>query len=237
MFDADLNYVGCNKTAQSIFPQLADCYIDYPIRNIPELEDVLGALPKDDKEYITTFTVGERHYECRFNKRNYNRRQHSYMLELLDDTYKWKHINYLSDNNTELEQTVREKNAELIKKQEAIEELYVQTVTALSDAVDAKDRYTSGHSKRVAEYAGMLAKRMGLSEEEQKEIYRAGLLHDIGKIRIPVEIINKAGKLTDEEYQEIVDFAVDLGVENAFVQEGETADESFIPDFEILEGV
>ncbi len=44
-------------------------------------------------------------------------------------------------------------------------------------------------------------------------------------------------KLTDEEYQEIVDFAVELGVENAFVQEGETADESFIPDFETLEGV
>ena len=122
------------------------------------------------------------------------------MLELIEDTTKWKHINYLSDNNTELEQTVREQNAELIKKQEAIEEIFLQTVTALSEAVDAKDRYTSGHSKRVAEYARMLSKRMGMSEEEQDEIYRAGLLHDIGKIRIPVEIINKAGKLTDEEY-------------------------------------
>ena len=44
-------------------------------------------------------------------------------------------------------------------------------------------------------------------------------------------------KLTDEEYQEIIDFALDLGVENAYIQEGETADESFIPDFEVLEGV
>lgn len=78
--------------------------------------------------------------------------------------------------------------------------VFVQTVTALSEAVDAKDRYTSGHSKRVAEYSRMIAARMGKSRKEQAEIYRAGLLHDIGKIRIPVEIINKAGKLSDEEY-------------------------------------
>ena len=70
----------------------------------------------------------------------------------------------------------------------------------MSEAVDAKDRYTSGHSKRVAEYARMIAARMGKSKEEQEEIYRAGLLHDVGKIRVPVEIINKTGKLTDEEY-------------------------------------
>lgn len=80
------------------------------------------------------------------------------------------------------------------------EQLFLQTVTALSDAVDAKDRYTSGHSKRVAEYSRMIAKRMGKSKEEQEEIYRAGLLHDVGKIRIPEEIINKPGKLTDEEF-------------------------------------
>ena len=200
MFDEALNYVGCNKMAESVFPQLEKCYIDYPIKGIAELEEVISALPKDNKEYITTITLDERHFECRFNRRFYNNKVYGYMLELIEDTHKWKHINYLSDNNTELEQTVREKNAELIRKQEAIEKMFVQTVTALSEAVDAKDRYTSGHSKRVAEYARMLAKRMGMSKEAQEEIYRAGLLHDIGKIRIPVDIINKAGKLTDEEY-------------------------------------
>lgn len=200
MFDDDLNYIGCNKMAEKVFPQLANCYIDHPINGIPELEDVLKVIPKDDKEYITSFTLGEKHFECRSNKRFYNHKASGYMMELFDDTYKWQHINYLSDNNTELEQTVKEQNDELIKKQDALEAMFVQTVTALSEAVDAKDRYTSGHSKRVAEYSCMLAKRMGMSEEEQEEIYRAGILHDIGKIRIPVEIINKAGKLTDEEY-------------------------------------
>ena len=80
------------------------------------------------------------------------------------------------------------------------EQMFLQTVTALSEAVDAKDRYTSGHSKRVAAYARMIAERLGKNKEEQAEIYRAGLLHDVGKIRIPEEIINKPGKLTDEEF-------------------------------------
>ena len=85
-------------------------------------------------------------------------------------------------------------------REDTVKELFIQTVTALSEAVDAKDRYTSGHSKRVADYARKIAARMGKSKEEQEEIYRAGLLHDVGKIRIPAEIINKPGRLTDEEY-------------------------------------
>lgn len=88
----------------------------------------------------------------------------------------------------------------ITNEQKKVKEMFIQTVTALSEAVDAKDRYTSGHSKRVAEYSRMIAERMGKSKEEQEEIYRAGLLHDVGKIRVPVEIINKPGRLTDEEF-------------------------------------
>ncbi len=108
--------------------------------------------------------------------------------------------NELEKVQTELEEKIEEQTSELIAKQNTIKALFIQTVTALSEAVDAKDRYTSGHSKRVAEYSRMIAARMGKTKEEQEEIYRAGLLHDVGKIRVPVEIINKAGKLTDEEY-------------------------------------
>ncbi len=101
--------------------------------------------------------------------------------------------NELERHQIELEEKVREQT-------KTINDHFVETVTALSEAVDAKDRYTSGHSKRVAEYARLIAIRLGKSKKEQEEIYRAGLLHDVGKIRIPVDIINKPGKLTDEEY-------------------------------------
>lgn len=100
----------------------------------------------------------------------------------------------------ELENKVSEQTEEIRRQQRQMEDLFTQTITALSEAVDAKDRYTSGHSKRVAEYAYLIAERMGKSQKEQEDIYRAGLLHDMGKLRIPAEIINKPGKLTDEEY-------------------------------------
>ncbi|MGN0667154.1 MAG: HD domain-containing phosphohydrolase [Huintestinicola sp.] len=101
----------------------------------------------------------------------------------------------------ELEARVMQQTEEIREQQDKMSQLFVSTVIALSDAVDAKDRYTSGHSKRVAQYARMIAERMGKSDEELDEIYYAGLLHDVGKIRIPVEIINKTAKLTDEEFE------------------------------------
>ena len=74
---------------------------------------------------------------------------------------------------------------------------------AFARTIDAKDKYTKGHSVRVARYSRELVKRMGRSIKEQEEIYQIALLHDMGKIRIPDNIINKPGKLTDEEFSMI----------------------------------
>ena len=84
-----------------------------------------------------------------------------------------------------------------------IEQMNTNMVRALVRTIDAKDRYTNGHSVRVAEYAREIARRMNKSEEEQEKIYYAGLLHDVGKIRVPEEVINKPSKLTDEEFEQI----------------------------------
>ena len=92
---------------------------------------------------------------------------------------------------------------EISRKTTQLQDMFGQSINALSSAVDAKDRYTNGHSRRVAGYSRMLGERIGLDKEKQNEIYYAGLLHDVGKIRIPDEIINKEGKLTDEEYNYI----------------------------------
>ncbi len=76
-----------------------------------------------------------------------------------------------------------------------------QTAQALAGAIDAKDAYTSGHSRRVAEYSAKIARAYGKDEDFCQEIYLIGLLHDVGKIGIPGSIINKKGRLTDEEYE------------------------------------
>ena len=72
--------------------------------------------------------------------------------------------------------------------------------SAFAKCVDMKDAYTNGHSTRVAHYTALLAARLGKSQEEVDKIYNIALLHDIGKISIPDNILNKPGKLTDEEY-------------------------------------
>ncbi len=86
------------------------------------------------------------------------------------------------------------------EEQKKLRRLFEQTATALVNAIDAKDKYTHGHSSRVAEYSKMLAGLLGKSEQECDQIYYAALLHDVGKIGVPASIINKNGKLNDEEY-------------------------------------
>ena len=102
-----------------------------------------------------------------------------------------------------LSQEVAVKTQEVMAQHERLEKMVMQTVQALSGAIDAKDTYTNGHSTRVADYSRELAKRMHISEALQNDIYMMGLLHDVGKIGIPNEIINKPSKLTDEEYDVI----------------------------------
>ena len=84
-----------------------------------------------------------------------------------------------------------------------IEQTNSNLIRALVRTIDAKDRYTNGHSIRVADYAVRIAKQLGKSKEEQQIIYYSGLLHDVGKIRVPEDIINKPGKLTPEEFEHI----------------------------------
>ena len=72
--------------------------------------------------------------------------------------------------------------------------MFEQTAEALASAIDAKDRYTHGHSSRVAQYSQMIAREAGKSDEECEQIYFSALLHDVGKIGIADSIINKDGK-------------------------------------------
>lgn len=91
-------------------------------------------------------------------------------------------------------------NINLIKQ---LEERSLRIVTSLAKALEQKDEYTRGHSDHVATYSALFAKYIGVSREEVKIIQNAALLHDIGKIGIPDGILNKPGKLTEEEFEQI----------------------------------
>ncbi len=205
IFDNSLKYMSCNKVAQNVFPEITDCVPDSRIDSDKNLAIISEWLQKyrDDGVDKHQYETQECYYEIKISNVWYRDKIQGYILEIKDETDRFKYMNLLSNYNGELLAKVNEQTGELRERQKQIQTLFTQTITALSEAVDAKDRYTSGHSKRVAEYAKMIAERMGKDKAEQEEIYRAGLLHDVGKIRIPVEIINKAGKLTDTEYNTI----------------------------------
>lgn len=75
-----------------------------------------------------------------------------------------------------------------------------ETILAIAATVDAKDANTSHHSQRVSEYSVMIGERLGYDEEELDYLKKAAMMHDIGKIAIPDSVLNKPGRLTDEEF-------------------------------------
>lgn len=82
---------------------------------------------------------------------------------------------------------------------EETQRTYYDTLRSLAGALEARDSYTRGHSERVARLAMRIAEKLGLPEEDRKEIYSAALLHDIGKIGVRDEVLLKPGRLTEEE--------------------------------------
>jgi diguanylate cyclase (GGDEF)-like protein/putative nucleotidyltransferase with HDIG domain len=83
---------------------------------------------------------------------------------------------------------------------QALPQAVLDTVTSLAFAIDAKDHYTQGHSQKVSAYAALIAEAMGMNELEIEEIRLGGVLHDIGKVAIPENILNKSGPLNPDEW-------------------------------------
>jgi PAS domain S-box-containing protein/putative nucleotidyltransferase with HDIG domain len=93
----------------------------------------------------------------------------------------------------------KEAERELLKSYETVQETLMGTVNALAAAVEKRDPYTAGHQRRVAELAGAIARELGLPEDRVNGVLMAGLIHDIGKIFIPAEILSKPSKLSEIE--------------------------------------
>ncbi|MDD2717135.1 MAG: GAF domain-containing protein [Candidatus Wallbacteria bacterium] len=125
------------------------------------------------------------------------------------------HFQAFSQENLELLTTIAYQGANALENANLYTELinlYLTTIQSLAAAIDAKDPYTHGHSKRVAEYAVAISRKIGCTLEELEVIKHTALLHDIGKIGVPEKILMKPGKLTREEFEEIKKHPV-LGTE------------------------
>lgn len=97
-----------------------------------------------------------------------------------------------------VEQTRHQKELEIEKKEN--KKITLQMMQSLSTTIEAKDEYTRGHSRRIAQYAALIAKNLGWTDQEIENIKSCAYLHDIGKIGIPDQILNKPGQLTEDEF-------------------------------------
>ncbi len=124
------------------------------------------------------------------------------------ETPDFEELEYLRHN---LEIEVRNQTAKAEEHAEKIAEMSIEIVKTLAETIDAKDNYTNGHSKRVAHYSELTAQKLGWPEEKIKRLTRAAILHDVGKIGIPDNILLKPGELTPEEFEIIKTHAVKGG--------------------------
>ncbi len=109
----------------------------------------------------------------------------------------------MGNDNTELNILLKEKEEQLKCSLEKTQKFIRAIISAISLTIESRDLYISGHQQRVTDIACNIAKEMKLDEENIEGIKMAGLIHDIGKIYIPTEILSKQGKLTSAEFDMI----------------------------------
>lgn len=148
----------------------------------------------------TELTIEGKRYSFSCITSDYNREIKAKIRWFKDITEEHRYITELEYLRNNLAEEVEIQTKEVKKRQKEVEELSMQMVITLADAIDAKDTYTKGHSARVAAYSVLLGRALGLSEKELEDLRYAALLHDVGKIGVPDVILNKPGRLSETEY-------------------------------------
>ena len=111
----------------------------------------------------------------------------------------------LAVQNRVLSESLQQRITENLKLMASLHGFYDHTLNAFATAIDAKDQFTRGHSRRVAQYAGGIAQALGMEEREIAGVRAAGLLHDVGKVTVDKYIFSKPGKLEPNEFREMAD--------------------------------
>ncbi len=127
------------------------------------------------------------------------------LIKIINNGIEKKHLNETLNNKiAELEKSNNQITLlnQLLKNEydKEIENTY-NLIISLANVIEAKDSYTNGHTQRVGELCRALGEKLGLSQEELRYIQMAGNIHDIGKVGVPESILNKPGKLTNEEFE------------------------------------
>lgn len=150
----------------------------------PLLRSLMVVPLKADNNDIGMLILMHRHHDRDHHRIDYTKSQRSIVMSFA------RQAAFILDNTR-------------LKMEYHRKDIYFKTITALISAIDAKDTYTRNHSRNVAGYAVALGAELGLSPDELVNIHYGAILHDVGKIGIPENILNKPDCLTPEEFQTV----------------------------------
>ena len=210
VLDQNQKLVMANPAAEKFFALSAD-YCNKEMNEFFEItkEDasaLLESISQENQVEGTQMIAKPSGAICRIVPRLFREKGKLYIiLFVYDKTAELATIERLKSVTSALENELEEKTKQ-------VEAVALNAVTTVANFIDSKDEYNYGHSTRVAKYAQAIALELGWSVQEARNIHYVGLLHDIGKIGVPIEILNKKTTLTSQE-QTLVHQHTKIGAE------------------------
>ncbi len=203
--DTERRFLSCNEAMYGFFPelkkQIVDAALDENGRPAAIFNNLIDQVEKTGGEKTRRFRNGEMNCECEVTEFSLKKggRTQGYLFTVRDVTVEQKNLERLSEYNESMERDVAEKTAN-------IRSIQRQVVLGLANMVENRDNNTGGHVKRTSDVIGFVVDAVRrqnvyyIDETLAQDIVRAAPMHDLGKISIENSILQKAGKLTDEEY-------------------------------------
>lgn len=201
VFDNKKNYLGCNSVAEKIVPDLKNCVVDSQVDDLPKMKIFLNWIKDYTKRCTNDFNYEyeDKHYECVIERIWYKEKACGYIIELHEETEKWKYLEMMSSHNFNLEERIRDKI-------QHIQNIQSQILLGIASVVENRDDSTGGHIKRTSDVIKILIDVirekdiLRLSDEFCEDLIKAAPMHDLGKIGIDDKILRKPGRLTEEEF-------------------------------------
>lgn len=197
--DGSYRYQGSNNMAKRIFPELDKLNID---ENIYSVSSSLRQVINGD---VRQMGFEGSLYEPSIKRIYDGKTVIAIVITLTNITSQFEYKALQDSYREELEVEVEKQTRYAQERHKKVEQMSFQLVQTLANAIDAKDNYTNGHSSRVAEYSVRMARAMKWNKEDVDVLRYEGLLHDIGKIGISDAILNKAARLSEDEFDILKD--------------------------------
>ena len=201
LFDNALNFMCANEYIQEIVPEILETKLGTKVENSSFFNDLYKWIDKfkSDNESVFSFGNDIKHFQVIIYHKTYAKKNIGYIVQIKEDTDKYKYLKLLQANKNNLEMLVEEQTEYILSIQEKL-------VLGMASMVENRDGNTGGHIRRTSEVVSILIETIiqndlfKLEKDFIKDMIRAAPMHDLGKIAIDDKILRKPGRLTEEEY-------------------------------------